>query len=59
MIKKIEKYKQRLKSALDTEEIIYIDRFYFLGYTPRFEVFNRRNEIIVELPSKTLDLIKK
>jgi len=56
---KIEKYKQKLKSALDAENIIYINGFYFLGYNPPFEVFNRRNEIIVELPSKTLDLIKK
>jgi hypothetical protein len=46
---KIEKYKQKLKSALDAEGIAYSDRFYFLGYNPPYEVFNRRNEIIVEL----------
>lgn len=47
--KKIEKYKQKLKSALDSEGIAYADRFYFLGYNAPYEVFNRKNEIIVEL----------
>jgi hypothetical protein len=55
---KIEKYKQKLKSALDTENIAYTNRFYFLGYNPPYEVFNRKNEIIVELKSETLDIIK-
>ncbi len=56
---KIEKYKQKLKSALDAEGITYTKRFHFLGYNPPFEVFNRKNEVIVELQSETLDLIKK
>jgi hypothetical protein len=47
--KKIEKYKQELKSALDAEGILYSDRFYFFGYNAPYEVFNRKNEIIVEL----------
>ena len=47
--KKIEKYKQELKSALDSEGIPYSDRFYFLGYNAPYEVFNRKNEVIVEL----------
>ncbi|SDW30083.1 SOUL family heme-binding protein [Flavobacterium degerlachei] len=51
---KIEKYKQRLKSALDAEGIAYTNRFYFLGYNPPFEFFNRKNEIIVELESDAL-----
>jgi hypothetical protein len=46
---KIEKYKQQLKSALDAQGITYSNRFYFLGYNPPFEVFNRKNEVIVEL----------
>ena len=46
---KIEKYKQQLKSALDAEGIKYSSRFYFFGYNAPFEVFNRKNEIIVEL----------
>lgn len=56
---KIEKYKQELKSALDAEKIAYTNHFYFLGYNPPFEVFNRKNEIIVELESVDLDSIKK
>jgi hypothetical protein len=47
--KKIEKYKKELIAALDTEEIAYTNRFYFLGYNPPYEVSNRKNEIIVEL----------
>jgi hypothetical protein len=47
--KKIEEYKQKLKSALDAEAITYTNHFYFLGYNPPFEIFNRKNEIIVEL----------
>jgi hypothetical protein len=46
---KIEKYKQQLKVALDAEGIKYSNRFYFFGYNAPFEVFNRKNEIIVEL----------
>ncbi|MFT5646167.1 MAG: hypothetical protein ACI976_000845 [Aureispira sp.] len=55
---KIEKYKQKLKSALDAEGITYTNHFYFLGYNPPFEIFNRKNEIIVELESETLDILK-
>jgi uncharacterized protein YxeA len=55
---KIEKYKQKLKSALDAEGITYTNRFYFLGYNPPFEFFNRKNEIIVDLESETLDIAK-
>ncbi len=46
---KIQKYKQQLEAALDAEGITYTNRFYFLGYNPPYEVFNRKNEIIVEL----------
>ncbi len=52
---KIQSYTEKLKSALDTEGIKYTNRFYFLGYNPPFEVFNRKNDIIVELESGTLD----
>ena len=48
--KKIKKFKQKLKTALDAEGISYTDRFYFFGYNAPYEVFNRKNEIIVELP---------
>jgi hypothetical protein len=56
---KIEKYKEKLKAALDAEGIKYTNRFYYLGYNPPFEVFNRKNEVIVELQSENRDLIKK
>ena len=46
---KIEKYKQNLKAALDAEGIKYTNRFYFFGYNAPYEVFNRKNEVIVEL----------
>lgn len=46
---KIEKYKQLLKLALDAEGIKYSNRFYFFGYNAPWEVFNRKNEVIVEL----------
>lgn len=46
---KIEKYKQELKAALDTQGITYSNKFYFFGYNAPFEVFNRKNEVLVEL----------
>ena len=46
---KIEEYKQHLKAALDAEGIKYSNRFYFFGYNAPYEVFNRKNEVIVEL----------
>jgi hypothetical protein len=46
---KIEHYKKKLKFALEKEEIPYTNRFYFLGYNAPYEVFNRKNEVIVEL----------
>tara|TARA_B110000261_G_C12928416_1_gene295477 strand:+ start:123 stop:725 length:603 start_codon:yes stop_codon:yes gene_type:complete len=47
--KKIENYKQKLIAALDNEGISHTDRFYFFGYNAPYEVFNRKNEVIVEL----------
>lgn len=46
---KIEKYQQDLKAALDAEDIKYTNRFYFFGYNAPYEVFNRKNEVVVEL----------
>ena len=48
---KIEHYKQKLKLALDAKNIPYTNRFYFLGYNAPYEIFNRKNEVIVELES--------
>jgi hypothetical protein len=47
--KKINKYKQMLISFLKAEEVKHTNRFYFLGYNAPYEVFNRKNEVIVEL----------
>lgn len=55
---KIEKYKQKLESVLDAEGITYTNRFYFFGYNPPFEVFNRKNEIVVELETETPSIPK-
>ena len=49
---KIEKYKKILKSALDAEEIAYTDQFFFFGYNPPYQFFNRKNEVIVELQTR-------
>ena len=53
--KKIEIYKEKLKLALDQEGITYINHFYFMGYNPPFELFNRKNEIAVEITEGFLD----
>ena len=52
---KIEQYKVKLKAALDAEGIPYTNRFYFLGYNPPYEVFNRKNEVIVELQPEAIE----
>ena len=46
---KLKQYKQDLKAALDAEGIKYTDKFYFFGYNAPYEVFNRKNEVLVEL----------
>lgn len=46
---KIEKYKNELKAALKKEGIEYSNKFYFFGYNAPYEIFNRKNEILVEL----------
>ena len=47
--KKIKKYKQQLQTALAKEGISHTNRFYFFGYNAPYEVFKRKNEIIMEL----------
>jgi len=47
---KIEKYQKELTNHLDEINIKYTDRFYFYGYNAPYEVINRRNEVLVELP---------
>ena len=46
---KILKYQKKLKLILETENISYTNQFYFFVYNPPYEIFNRKNEVIVEL----------
>ena len=56
---KIARYKEQLTAALNREGIAHTGRFYFLGYNPPYEVFQRKNEIIVVLSKNALDPISK
>lgn len=47
--KKIDHYRRELGTALEAKGISYSNPFFFLGYNAPYEVFNRKNEIIVEL----------
>lgn len=46
---KIKKFKKKLIKYLEAEGIPYANRFYFFGYNSPYEVFNRKNEVVVEL----------
>ena len=46
---KIKKYKELLIKLLDKNNIKYTTNFSVLGYNPPYELFFRRNEIVVEL----------
>ena len=46
---KIEKYKKQLIAVLEKEHIPYTNHFYFFGYNAPFDLFGRRNEVVVEL----------
>lgn len=52
---KIKSHKEQLIAALEAEGISYTNQFYFLGYNPPYEMFNRKNEVIVELKKESLD----
>lgn len=56
---KIARYKEQLTAALEAEGISHTNRFYLFGYNAPYEVFNRKNEIVVELPSDALSLIEQ
>ena len=51
---KIEKYKLQLIALLDKNGISYTNNFSVLGYNPPYEIFFRRNEIIVALTNNTI-----
>ena len=50
--KKIDHYKRELRTALEAKDISYSNQFFYLGYNAPYEVFNRKNDIIVELNSE-------
>ena len=47
--KKIKEYTQKLEQLLKAQNIKHLNNFSFLGYNPPFELFNRKNEIVVEV----------
>jgi hypothetical protein len=49
--KAIQKYSQKLKTLLDEKGISYTGNVRFLGYNPPYQIFGRRNEVIVTLHS--------
>jgi len=46
---KIAKHKAQLTQLLDRNGIVYTDKYYFYGYNAPYEVFNRKNEVVIEL----------
>jgi len=46
---KISNYKAKLIELLHKEGIKYSDKFHFYGYNAPYEVFNRKNEVVIEL----------
>jgi hypothetical protein len=48
----IKKYSAKLATALKEHNIQFHDNFRFLGYNAPFDVFNRRNEVIVKVDWK-------
>ncbi|WKV12452.1 heme-binding protein [Marivirga harenae] len=49
---KIEKNKKKLIASLEENGITYTNKFYMFGYNAPYELFNRKNEIVVELPEE-------
>jgi hypothetical protein len=52
----IKKYTAILEKALQEKKLSYFGNFRFLGYNPPYQLFGRRNEIIVSLNEKELNL---
>lgn len=46
---KVESYRSKLIAGLKSRGVEYTDSFFFFGYNAPMEIFNRKNEIIVEL----------
>ena len=52
----IKKYTAILEKALQEKKLSYFGNFRYLGYNPPYQLFGRRNEIIVSLNEKELNL---
>jgi hypothetical protein len=52
---KIEKYRAILEKALQAKGLSYHGNFRFLGYNPPFQLFGRRNEVIVALDASAFE----
>jgi hypothetical protein len=52
---KIEKYQAKLEKALQEQGLSYHGNFRFLGYNPPFQLFGRRNEVIVALDANEIE----
>lgn len=46
---KIEIHKKELVAALKAQGIAHTNNFFFFGYNPPYDLFNRKNEVAVEL----------
>ena len=47
--KRIKKYRDKLEKALKEKGLTYYGNFRYLGYNPPYQLFGRRNEVIVAL----------
>lgn len=52
---KIEKHRAILEKALQEKGLSYHGNFRFLGYNPPFQLFGRRNEVIVALDASEIE----
>ncbi len=47
--RKIRRYSEKLRKALEAHSIAYTGNFRYLGYNPPFQLFGRKNEIMVRV----------
>jgi hypothetical protein len=52
---KIEKHRAMLEKALQAKGLAYHGNFRFLGYNPPFQLFGRKNEVIVALDASEFE----
>ena len=53
---KIKSYKEQLFNLLATHQISHVQEYSFFGYNSPYDLFNRRNEVIVEIDVEGLQL---